>query len=135
MKGKISPDDLRPGKYIIVTEWLDETFKEDEREYDFWGRLSHREKPKKPVGIPFKVLAVALPFMTLEALFGATQQRGIFDTRVALLMEVDLDYVRSLVPSYKPVSRRAPGLSTDDRLRVQRWTAAEGWKEIREEKR
>ena|ERR1035437_838011 len=133
MKGKISPDDLRPGKYIIVTEWLDETFKEDEREHDFWGRRI--EKPKKPVGIPFKVLAVALPFMTLESLFGASQQRGIFDTRVALLMEVDLDYVRSLVPAYKPSSRQSPGISTDDRLRIQRYTTGKGWEEVREEKR
>jgi hypothetical protein len=133
LKGKIEPDDLRAGQYIIVTEWYDETVKDDE--YDFWGHPIQR--PKKQVGLPFKVLAIALPFVTLEALaVGITQgsTRGVFDTRLAALMEVDLRYVRSLMPGYTPSGVRRPtDLTKDERIVVQRYTAKEGWTEIRKE--
>lgn len=139
MKGKIASDDLRPGKYIIVSEWYDETFKEEEKEsgdpYSFFYR-PRVEKPKKPVGVPFKVLAVALPFITLETLEpGRKDKRGVLDVRTVGMIEVDLAYVRSLIPEFKPTSSRVPAnLTKDEREKAQIYFMKGGvWKEILKE--
>jgi len=134
MKGRIEPDDLRPGQYVIVSEWYDETVnkRDDEDDY-FW--YPRPEKPKKPVGVPFKILAVALPFATVEALSVADRKRGVLDTRTAALIEVDLAYVRSLLPAFKPSgARKTSSLSKEERIKVQRYFMKDGeWRDILEE--
>lgn len=105
----IQKDDLKPGMFVIVEEWMDETLapapEGDERPY--WMR---NPNTRKPVGDPMKVLAVALPFFTVE-LCGKDKARGVLDTRHIKLQEVGLDYVRSLIPNYgkKPKAPKPTG--------------------------
>lgn len=113
MKGRITPDDLRPGKYVVVSEWLEID------DGDYWYR-----PPKRPTGVPLRVLAVALPFVTLELL--PTRAKVVLDTREAVLLEVDVAYVRSLVPEFKPKRRSPPSLSEEKRETVRRYLLSTG---------
>jgi hypothetical protein len=60
---------------------------------------------RKPVGDPMKVLAVALPFVTVQ-LCAAEQTRGCLDTRQIKFQQVDVSYVRSLIPTYGKRSKK-----------------------------
>ncbi len=112
MKGKITPDDLKPNIFIIVEEWLDEALAPapdgDDRPY--WMR---NPRERKPTGDPIKVLSVALPFITVELC--GNGQRGCLDTRQINIQQVGIDYVRSLVPSYGKKKRDL----TDEEKRAQ----------------
>ncbi len=86
--------DLRVGMYVIVEEW-----------YAARGAA---------VGIPLKVVGLALPLMTVQYCPQPTV-RGVMDTRQMRLTRVPLAYVRSLVPSYsarKPLDTpKQPGIN------------------------
>lgn len=77
----IKPFDLKVGMYVIVEEW-----------YEARGAQ---------VGIPMKVVGLALPLMTVQYC-PEPGIRGVMDTRQMRLTRVDLAYVRSLLPEYTP---------------------------------
>jgi hypothetical protein len=100
--------DVKPGMYLIVRAWLDEKQVDPQKPM---GDLTVEEfrmvhTPPKPIGEPFRVLAVALPFITLEAC--QNRVRGVFDTRRAELMAVDLEYAQTLYPQYIALPVSAP---------------------------
>lgn len=133
MKGKIAADDLKPHIYVIVEEWLDETLAPladgDDRPY--WMR---HPQQRKPVGDPMKVLAVALPFFTVELC--ASGQRGCLDTRQVKLQQVDVAYVRSLIPAY---GKKRRALSDEEKraqeLRKREVFKGGAWQTITEPRR
>lgn len=90
----IKPFDLKVGMYVIVEEW-----------YQAQGAA---------VGIPLKVVGLALPLMTVQ-FCPSPGIRGVMDTRQMRLTQVGLGYVRSLVPSYNarnPLKTpKQPGIS------------------------
>ena len=131
MNHKVRAIDLKPGMYVIVQEWLDEIGKEPEN----LGAFFESKPKKKPIGDPMKVLAVALPLVTVEIC--KTLARGVLDSREIQFMQVDLKYVRSLAPQYgkgKPAQT-----DTEKRLKnstvVQRYIPGEGWTHMLKEKK
>lgn len=86
--------DLKVGMYVIVRQW--------------------HQAQGAAVGIPLKVVGLALPLMTVQYCPQPTV-RGVMDTRQMSLTQVDLAYVRSLVPSYnarKPTATpKQPGVN------------------------
>lgn len=109
VRGRVSPDDLRRGLFVIVEEWLDEEFKtpEEDAYLPYWARAP---KPaRKPVGDPMEVLAVELPFITVQ-LCAPPRPRGVLNTKTVRLQAVGLDYVRSLIPQFGQ-KREAPAKS------------------------
>ncbi len=92
----IVPEMMKVGQFIIVKEWA-----EQDQPSVVYGAM-----PKRPIGMPVKVLSLALPMLVVEycAIPGL---RGIMDTRqVAEFTRVPLAYVKALVPGYgkKPVT-------------------------------
>lgn len=120
MNHKIRAVDLKPGIFVIVSEW----FKDMERETD------NRHHKAGPLGDPLEVLSVALPFFVVKICQNGN--RGVLDSRLMELMVVDRAYVRSLVPNYF-LKRRS--VSDEEKRRnagqvVKRYVPGEGWKEI-----
>lgn len=85
----IKPFDLKVGMYVIVEEW-----------YEARGAQ---------VGIPLKVVGLALPLMTVQHC-AHMDIRGVMDTRQMRLTRVDLAYVRSLLPDFSPRKKATPPL-------------------------
>ena len=93
----IPPDDIRPGQYLMVTEWLDQPKEEEPEYYEhvfFWGRRS--EPKRKEIGMVFRVKSVLLPFLAIETVDGAKQ--ALHDTRMAVHMLLHKRFVKSLFP-------------------------------------
>lgn len=130
MSRKITADDLKPGQFVIVEEWLDEALapSPDGDDRPYWMR---NPKLRKPVGDPMQVLAVALPFFTVRLCQG-DQPRGVLDTRQVKLQEVKLDYVRSLIPSYGRKTKKA-GPPAPSKQRYD--PATQQWRTVPEEPR
>ena len=129
MNHKIRAVDLKPGMFVIVQEWLDEIGHESEL-VDRWGR-----KPKKPIGDPFRILAIALPLVTVEIL--ETGQRGVLDSREISFAVVDKKYVKSLIPDFRKQRRELTDYEKklrDGRI-VERYTLGKGWESIITEKK
>lgn len=136
---KIRPVDLKAGMFVIVSEWNDEkNGPSTETKESFMG---HYEVPikKKPVGDPMKVLAIALPYITVDVI--QHKQRGVIDTRLMELMKVDKKYVRSLVPDYgkkiKPPKRltEAEKIASEYNTRKVLVAGSSVWKEIMEKRK
>lgn len=106
MNHKVRAIDLKPGMFVIISEWLDEQPGQKNTEMGMFGPYEIEAK-RKPVGDPLKILAVALPYVTVEVI--QHRQRGVIDTRLSEFIKVNLAYVRSLVPDYG----RRPKLLTD----------------------
>lgn len=94
---------MKPGMFVIVSEWLDEIGKNFDEQPK--GMMFGPPPPswRKPVGDPLKVLALALPYATFE--FTPNKGRGVIDTRTAEFIKVDRAYVRSLLPHYFDVPK------------------------------
>lgn len=120
---KIRPIDLKPGMFVIVSKWLDEPESGPKtKTIDSWLGPREVDVPRKPVGDPVKVLAIALPYITVDVV--QHKQRGVLDTRVMELIKVNLSYVRSLVPDYG----KRPKKLTDDEKRAQDTTTIQLFK-------
>lgn len=139
MNHKIRSIDMKPGQFVIVCEWFDETFKREAGEPQNPYAVKN---PPKPVGDPMKVLAIALPFVTVELLhqFGqnTTGQRGVLDTRLCGFIQVDLAYVKSLVPGYGKKAKRLTDKQKRDKETntKQVYFAKDSvWREVVEKKR
>lgn len=85
--------DLKVGMYVIVEEWF--------------------EARGAQVGIPLRVVGLALPLMTVQHC-ARPDIRGVMDTRQMRLTRVDLAYVRSLVPDYGPRKKKLLELPMDN---------------------
>ncbi len=85
----IVPEMMRVGQFVIVKEWRQEDA----------PTIVYGARPR-PIGMPVKILALALPLMVVEycAIKGL---RGIMDARqVAEFTRVPSSYVKALVPAY-----------------------------------
>lgn len=89
----IRPIDMKAGDYIIVSEWYEDTVAND-----------NPYVTKKPLGIPMKVLALALPFIAVE-FCGGVGTKGVLDTRRSAFIRVGRAYVDALGGKGGPVSR------------------------------
>ena len=83
--------------------------------------------PKKPLGDPLEVLAVALPFFTVKICQNGN--RGVLDSRLMELMVVDKAYVKSLVPNYFERNTTKSDLPSGF-TKSHRYVPGEGWKEV-----
>lgn len=129
---KVRAIDLKPGMFVIVSEWLDESL-QDEPGVESWMRGDRR---RKPVGDPLKVLAVALPFVTID--FLPQSQRGVLDTRQCVFIKVDANYVRSLVPNYFKKTKKLTDKQKREAEQTRRdiFVASKGvWETIVEKKK
>lgn len=107
MNHKVRAQDIKKGDHLFVCEWLDEESKDVRDEY-FGGFLFANARVAKPIGDPFKVLAIAFPFITVEMC--ANGARGTMDTRKAVFISVDEEYVASLHPQYGKKPKKSEGI-------------------------
>lgn len=131
MNHKIRPVDLKPGNLIIVSEWYEETMKKDNQEPEsYWAP----KRTRKPVGDPMKVLALALPYVTVLVI--QHDQRGVLDTRECEFILVDKNYVKSLVPGYgnKTPKRSKSALPEGAQSKEVYFAKGSVWKTIVEDK-
>lgn len=121
---KLRPIDMKPGQYVIVSEWKDEAGLPAYGSRE-WYELPQNQQIKKPIGDPLKVLALAFPYVTVEVCQNRT--RGVLDTRLSDFILVDKTYVRSLVPSYF----KAPKKPVETKEEPQRrFVMGQGWVEV-----
>ncbi len=72
---KVRPIDLNPGMFVFVSEWLDEAGAPATETVQSIFGPEERQRKRKPVGDPLKILAVALPYVTVEVI--QHKQRGV----------------------------------------------------------
>lgn len=84
----VVPQMMRVGMFVMVSEWLDaET-----------PSVVYGTRPR-PIGLPLRVLSLALPHMVVEYC-AIKDLRGIMDTRQASFMRIPRSYVTALIPQY-----------------------------------
>lgn len=139
MNAKIRPIDMKPGMFVMVCRWHDEPDYDQpmptKREEGYFGAEREIEVKRKGVGDPVRVLALAIPFATIEIC--ANKQRGVIDTRLCDYIQVDKAYVRSLVPDYfrKPKKLSSEAEAKINGRRIHRYIPGEGWKELIKEQK
>lgn len=89
----IRPSEIEVGMFVVVEEW-----------YEARGAT---------VGVPLKVVGIALPLITVQYCPN-TGIRGVMDTRQMKLTRVGLRYVRSLVPNYGKKAKAADAIDNSD---------------------
>jgi len=130
MNSYIPHDDLKVGKFVIVSEWLDE---KNEQNDDSPLPYMHNARQRKPLGDPLKVLSVALPFIVVEVI-QKPGSRGVLDTRLCRFIQVDIGYVRALVPTYKKKAKNVAVVRPGGRMVNRFNTTTNKWETIFEEK-
>ena len=91
---RVRPIDMKKGMFVIVSEWYGES-----NSHTLLGI-------NKPVGLPLRIEAVALPLIAVSYM-PTPGIRGVMDTRRSEFMRVPASYVKALLPDYgkKPVTK------------------------------
>jgi hypothetical protein len=113
MNHTIRPIDLKAGMFVIISRWYDEDPDVKTKTSEGIFGPVEVEVKRKPVGDPMKVLAIALPYITVDII--QHKQRGVLDTRLNEFLKVDIGYVRSLCPDYGKKERKM----TDGEKRIR----------------